>query len=121
MKNLQQQQMMQRDGSGMDMAQRAQSPMDAAPSPKRQRLEGAGLVGQVLGPAGRGQPIGMQGQAVNVSGPTQGHPLLMQNGMNPGQLPQGQFEGFQSTDPNAQAKALEVRVLPILQYTKAGP
>ena len=111
MKSLQQQQMMQRDGSGMDIGQRAQSPLDAAPSPKRQRLEGAGLVGQALGPAGRGQPIAIQGQVVGVSGPGQNHPLLIQNGINPGQLPQGQFEGFQGADPNAQAKVLEVRFL----------
>ena len=107
--------MMQRDGSGMDMGQRAQSPMDAAPSPKRQRLEGAGLVGQVMGPAGRGPPMGMQGQTVNASGPAQNQALLIQNGMNSGQLPQGQFEGFQSADPNAQAKAMEVCDSPISQ------
>ena len=113
MKNLQHQQAMQRDGSGMDMGQRAQSPMDAASSPKRQRLDGAGLVGQALGPAGRGQPIGMQGQAVGVSGPGQNHSLLIQNGISPGQLPPNQFEGFQNADPSAQAKVLEVRIFPL--------
>ena len=99
--------MMQRDGSGMEIG-RAQSPMDTAPSPKRQRIEGAGLVGQPMGPAGRGQPMGVQGQPMGVAGPGPGHPLLMQSGINPGHMTPAQFEAFQNADPSAQAKLLEV-------------
>ena len=62
---LQQSGQMQRDGSAMGMGQdRPQSPggsVENAPSPKRQRLDGNGFNGP-MGPAGRGQPQGMQGQ-----------------------------------------------------------
>ncbi|KAK4996984.1 hypothetical protein LTR66_003530, partial [Elasticomyces elasticus] len=72
MQQVQQQQMlnhsaqMKREGSQMEMQQRPQSPggsVDNAPSPKRQRLDGnPNFNGQQMGPAGRGQPQGMQGQ-----------------------------------------------------------
>ena len=115
MKNIQQQQMMhtsmQRDGSGMDMGgQRPQSPADSAPSPKRQRLDGNAFNGQGMGPAGRGQPPNMQGQQVgNPSGPgANQNQLLLQNGINPNQLPPNQFDAFQGSTPHLQGKAVEV-------------
>lgn len=61
-----QQNAMQREGSTME--QRPASPSggggDAAPSPKRQRLEGN--FNGAMGPMGRGQPPGMPGQQVSV-------------------------------------------------------
>jgi hypothetical protein len=59
-----QQNAMQREGSTME--QRPASPSgggDAAPSPKRQRLEGN--FNGAMGPMGRGQPPGMPGQQVS--------------------------------------------------------
>lgn len=63
-----QQNAMQREGSTME--QRPASPSggggggDAAPSPKRQRLEGN--FNGAMGPMGRGQPPGMPGQQVSI-------------------------------------------------------
>lgn len=58
---------MQREGSAMDIngQPRAQSPVsgEAAPSPKRQRLEGS-FNGAPIGPLSRGQAQGMPGQQV---------------------------------------------------------
>ncbi|KAL9094025.1 MAG: hypothetical protein Q9165_003695 [Trypethelium subeluteriae] len=82
MQNMKQQQMlqqsgqMQREGSTVGMGQdRPQSPggsAENAPSPKRQRMETNGFNGP-MGPAGRGQPQGMQGQGMpNVAGLTPG-------------------------------------------------
>ncbi|KAI9694982.1 MAG: hypothetical protein M1822_000599 [Bathelium mastoideum] len=90
LQNLKQQQMlsqsgqMQREGSAMGMGQdHPQSPggsVDNAPSPKRPRLEGNGFNGP-MGPAGRGQPQGMQGQGIpNVGGMPQGSPMNGQQG-----------------------------------------
>ena len=70
---LQQSGQMQREGSAMGVGQdRPQSPggsIDNAPSPKRPRIEGNGFAGPMgPGPAGRGQPQGMQGQVRHAFG-----------------------------------------------------
>lgn len=115
MKNMQQQHLlqqtqMQREGSNMDMGgQRPQSPGagDNAPSPKRQRLEGQPYNGQ-MGPAGRAQ--GMQGPPMGnmtaVAG--QNGQMLLQNGINPNELPPSQMGAFSAGTPNVQQKSLEV-------------
>ncbi|KAF1985689.1 hypothetical protein K402DRAFT_413217 [Aulographum hederae CBS 113979] len=98
-------QKMSRDGS-IDMTQGHQSPgaADNAPSPKRQRLEGNNFNGQPGGPAGRGQ--GAPGQQMG-GGPN--GQMMLQNGIGPNEMAQGQLGGFQGNTPNAQAaKSLEV-------------
>jgi len=61
---------MQREGSAMDGQQRPHTPNsgEIAPSPKRQRIDGGGFNGH-MGPMGRGQPQGMQGQQVRIPPP----------------------------------------------------
>ncbi|KAF2839470.1 hypothetical protein M501DRAFT_804099 [Patellaria atrata CBS 101060] len=97
---------MQRDGSGMDMGgQRPQSPAgENAPSPKRPRLEGNGFNNQQMGPAGRGQGMQPMGNAVSQAG---GQQMMMQNGINTNEMPQQQFNAFQASTPNVQAKSIE--------------
>ncbi|KAF2493984.1 hypothetical protein BU16DRAFT_540518 [Lophium mytilinum] len=98
---------MSRDGSGMDLGQRPQSPGSAnnAPSPnKRPRLEGNAFNGQPMGGArsqGMGQqPMGATSTAANA------HQMMATNGLNPGDM-SGQFE-FASQAQNAQQKSIEV-------------
>lgn len=104
--------MMPRDGSGMDMNQRPQSPSSAenAPSPsKRPRIEGNQFNGQGVGP-GRSQA--MQGAQMGATAAAQGNQMMLPNGMNPNELPPNQFNAFQSQNPNVQGKSLEVRFEP---------
>lgn len=73
-------QMMQRQGQNPAMGeQRSQSPNGNgdAPSPKRQRMDGA-FNGQVMGPAGRGQAMPGQPGMANQPG------MMLQNGMPEG-------------------------------------
>ena len=117
----QQAQQMQRDGSNMEMGgQRAQSPAqgDNAGSPsKRPRTDGNGFNGQPMGPAGRGQ--GMPGQQfANAQGPN--GQMMLQNGINPGDMPQGQMGSFQAGNPAAQNKSLEVYSQSLAQSQRAA-
>lgn len=60
-----QQTTMQREGSTMEQRPTSPGGGDAAPSPKRQRLDGN--FNGAMGPMGRGQPQGMPGQQVSVT------------------------------------------------------
>ncbi len=99
----QQQHQMQREHSDMDMnGHRPQSPSDPdnAQSPsKRPRLGEQQFNGQMM-PNGRGQ--GVPGV-----GPQGG--MLMQTGLNPKVVGQGQFQGFAGQNPAAvQQKLMQV-------------
>ncbi|KAF2091025.1 hypothetical protein K490DRAFT_71293 [Saccharata proteae CBS 121410] len=86
---------MQRDGSGMDMNQRPQSPgsVENAPSPtKRPRLDNGF----------NGQPMGA---------------MLMTNGMDPNGITPQQFNSFPGQAPNAQ-KSLQVYSSTLAAQTK---
>jgi len=128
MKNMQQQQLlqqtqMQRDGSNMDMGgQRPQSPGggDNAPSPKRQRLDGQQAFNGQMVPGGRGQ--GMPGQPIG-NMPAAAAPngqMLLQNGINPAELPHGQMSAFQASTPNVQQKSLEVYAQSLVNNQRAA-
>lgn len=95
---------MQREHSEMDMnGHRPQSPSsENAPSPsKRPRLEGTHMNGQQLPPNGRGQGQTIPGQPTPQA-------LLMQNGINPGQMNPAQYRAFQQSGPAAQQKSMQV-------------
>jgi len=61
------QQNIQREGSTMEQRPTSPGGGDAAPSPKRQRLDGN--FNGAMGPMGRGQPPGMPGQQVRLPSP----------------------------------------------------
>jgi hypothetical protein len=114
------QQQMQRDGSDRENPQqRPSSPgsTENAPSPKRQRLEGAPFNGQQGMPNGRGQPQGMPGQQV---GPTnnaiQATQLLLNNGINPSNLTSQQFQQFSTQNPAGQTKSLQAYTSGLVQH-----
>lgn len=102
---------MQRDGSNMEMGgPRPQSPGsgDNAPSPsKRPRLDGQGFNGQQMN-AARSQ--GMQGPGMGQTSASAAHAgqMLLQNGINPNDMPATQFSAFQASNPAAQQKSIEV-------------
>lgn len=95
---------MQREHSDMDMnGHRPPSPSSAenAPSPsKRPRLEGTHMNGQQMPPSGRGQGQTMPGQNPQA--------MLIQNGINPGQMSHAQFRAFQQSGQAAQQKSIQV-------------
>lgn len=111
MRNVPQQQIIQRE-QGIEMAgQRPQSPMENTPSPKRQRLDGANFNGQAIGPGARGPPpsaMGPQGMHVMVGAGPHPNQMLLQNGVSQGQVQPGHFETFQSPNPNMHGKVLDV-------------
>jgi hypothetical protein len=115
------QNMMQRDGSNMEMGgQRPNTPssMENAPSPsKRPRLDGgSGFNGQPMGPAGRGQPMsGPQMNNLSAAAGANGG-MLLQNGVP--DLQQQQM-GFASQTPNMQQK-IEVYQAQLAQQHKAN-
>lgn len=83
-----QQTTMQREGSTMEQRPTSPGGGDAAPSPKRQRLDGN--FNGAMGPMGRGQPQGMPGQ--QMANP---QAKAMQQGLMPNGAPQ------MPQDPNA--------------------
>lgn len=108
-----QQGMRRGDLSEMDMnGQRPRTPStgDHAPSPsKRQRMDGAPFNPQQMMPNGRGPPPGippnmMGGDAAVMNA----NHLLMNNGINPGNLSDSQFASFQQQNPTVQQKSIQV-------------
>ncbi|CAD6591660.1 MAG: hypothetical protein ASARMPREDX12_006267 [Alectoria sarmentosa] len=99
---------MRRDPSDMDMnGQRPRTPSagDHAPSPnKRQRMDSVPFNGAPhMMQNGRGPPQMMGGDsALNAN-----H-LLMNNGINPGNLSDSQFASFQQQNPAVQQKSIQV-------------
>ena len=113
MRNQQQMIQMRRDPSEMDMnGQRPRTPSasDHAPSPsKRQRMDGVPFNAQQMMQNGRGPPPGMAGQMMG--GPTANQAasdILMQGGINPGNLSDSQFASFQQQNPAIQQKSIQV-------------
>ena len=98
-----QQHQMQREHSDIDMnGHRPQSPADPenAGSPsKRPRLGEQQFNGGQMAPNGRGQ--GVPGVGPQAGG------MLMQTGINPKAMGQGQFQGFSGQNP-VQQKLLQV-------------
>ncbi|KAG8533769.1 uncharacterized protein KY384_001510 [Bacidia gigantensis] len=104
-----QQQTMRRDPSGMDMnGQRPRTPSsgDHAPSPKRPRMDSAGLNAQQMMQNGR-PPPGMPPQMMS-SNTDQANALLMSSGINPANLSDTQFASFQQQQPQVQQKSIQV-------------
>lgn len=104
--------MVRRDPSEMDMnGQRPRTPSasDHAPSPsKRQRMDGAPFNGPQMMPNGQGLPRGMPpGMMGGDAAQNAGH-LLMNNGINPGNLSDSQFASFQQQNPAVQQKSIQV-------------
>ena len=108
---MQQQHPMRRDPSDIDInGQRPRTPSagDHAPSPsKRQRLDGVPFNPQML-PNGRGPPQGIPGQQVMGDPALNANNLLMNNGINPGNLSDSQFASFQQQNPAVQQKSIQV-------------
>ena len=106
----QQQQMMQRGMNG----ERPRTPggPDHAPSPsKRARLEGVPFNGPQIMPNGRPMPPGMPGQQMMQHNDPQAqhaNQLLMNHGINPGNLSDTQFASFQQQNPSVQQKSIQV-------------
>jgi len=101
------QQQMRRDPSEMNgNGQRPHTPSgaDHAPSPsKRQRLDGSvQFNGQPGMPNGR-PPHGLPGQPEIVA-----NQLLMNNGINPANLSESQFQSFQQQNPSVQHKSIQL-------------
>ncbi|KAK6724262.1 unnamed protein product [Fusarium graminearum] len=97
---------MQRDPSGMDGQNRPSSPASGenAPSPKRQRIDGA--------PFNHNQPAGMMPngrqmpQQMNVPNTAAAQQMLTANGINPSSLHPQQLANFASAPPAAQQKSI---------------
>ena len=103
---------MRRDPSDMDMnGQRPRTPSggDHAPSPnKRQRIDGVPFNGAPhMMPNGRGPP-GMPGQMMGGDAALNANHLLMNSGINPGNLSDSQFASFQQQNPAVQQKSIQV-------------
>lgn len=102
---------MRRDGAEMN-GQRPRTPSgaDHAPSPsKRQRIDGVGFNGQPMMPNGRQMPPGIGGQHMVPDPQTQqANQLLLNHGINPGNLSETQFASFQSQNPSVQQKSIQV-------------
>ena len=108
---------MRREGSDIDIngQPRPQSPSSAdnAPSPKRQRLEGGQFNGEQMR-NGMGQPQLTNQQAQNaqaqaaLQNATRSQHLLIEHGIDPGQLSRSQFNSFQQQNPAIQAKSIQV-------------
>ena len=105
------QQQMRRDPSDMDInGQRPRTPSagDHAPSPsKRQRLDGVPFNPQMM-PNGRGPPHGMPGQQMMGDAALNANSMLVNNGINPGNLSDSQFASFQQQNPAVQQKSIQV-------------
>ena len=81
---------------------------DHAPSPsKRQRMDGVPFDGPQMMPNGRGQPQGMPMMGGDVQAMNANH-LLMNNGINPGNLSDSQFASFRQQNPAVQQKSIMV-------------
>ena len=96
----------------MDMnGQRPRTPSagDHAPSPnKRQRMDGVPFNGAPhMMPNGR-VPPGMPGQMMGGDSALNANHLLMNNGINPGNLSDSQFASFQQQNPAVQQKSIQV-------------
>ena len=113
----QQQQMMnaqmRRDPSGMNgEGPRTPGGGDHAPSPsKRARLDGVPFNGGQMMPNGRPMPPGMPGQQMMQHNDPQAqhaNQLLMNHGINPGNLSDQQFASFQQQNPSVQQKSIQV-------------
>lgn len=105
-------QAMRRDPSDIDMnGQRPRTPSggDHAPSPnKRQRMESVPFNGAPhMMPNGRGPP-GMPGQMMGGDSALNANHLLMNSGINPGNLSDSQFASFQQQNPAVQQKSIQV-------------
>ena len=97
----------------MDMnGQRPRTPSagDHAPSPsKRQRMDGVPFDGPQMMPNGRGPPQGMPpGMMGDGTAAMNANHLLMNNGINPGNLSDSQFASFQQQNPAVQQKSILV-------------
>ena len=99
----------------MDMnGQRPRTPSngDHAPSPsKRLRMDGMPFNGQGMMPNGRGPPPGMPGQMVGgdaAANTSAAQTLLVNHGINPGNLSESQFQSFQQQNPAVQQKSIQV-------------
>ncbi len=97
----------------MDMnGQRPRTPSasDHAPSPsKRQRMDGVPFDNPQMMSNGRGPPQGMPPNMIGgeVAAMNANH-LLMNNGINPGNLSDSQFASFQQQNPAVQQKSIQV-------------
>ena len=101
---------MRRDPSEMDMnghRPRTPSAGDHAPSPnKRQRIEGVPFNGGPhMMPNGRGP---MPGQMMGGDAALNANHLLINGGINPGNLSDSQFASFQQQNPIVQQKSIQV-------------
>ena len=111
---MQNHQQMRRDPSEMDMnGQRPRTPSngDHAPSPsKRLRIDGIPFNGQGMIPNGRVPPPGMPGQMVggDAAATSAAQSLLVNHGINPGNLSESQFQSFQQQNPAVQQKSIQV-------------
>lgn len=107
-----QQGMPRRDPSEMDMnGQRPRTPSasDHAPSPsKRQRMDGVPFSGPQMMPNGQGLQRGMPPGVIGGDAAQNANHLLMNNGLNPGNLSDSQFAFFKQQEPAAQQKSIEV-------------
>lgn len=113
MRAQQQQQQQQMLRGGMN-GERPRTPGggEHAPSPsKRPRLEGGPFNGGQMMPNGRPLPPGMPGQPImqhNEQQVQHANQLLMNNGINPGNLSDQQFASFQQQNPSVQQKSIQV-------------
>lgn len=112
---MQNHQQMRRDPSEMDMnGQRPRTPSngDHAPSPsKRLRIDSMPFNGQGMMPnGGRVPPPGMPGQMVggDAAATSAAQSLLVNHGINPGNLSESQFQSFQQQNPAVQQKSIQV-------------
>ncbi len=100
-----------RDPSEMDMnGQRPRTPSasDHAPSPsKRQRMDGVPFSGPQMMPNGQVQR-GMPPSVIGGEAAQSANHLLMNNGINPGNLSDFQFAFFQQQSPAVQQKSVQV-------------
>ena len=100
------------DFGDMDMnGQRPRTPSasDHAPSPsKRQRMDGAPFNGPQMIPNGRGPPQGLPPGMMGGDAAMNANHLLMNNGINPGNLSDSQFASFQQQNPAVQQKSIQV-------------
>lgn len=109
---VQSQHAMRRENSEVDMnGQRPRTPSGSehAQSPsKRIRIDNVPFNGQQMIPNGRAPPPGMAGQMMGGQVASQANDLLMQHGINPGNLSESQFASFQQQNPAVQQKSIQV-------------
>ena len=103
-----QQQNMRRDPSVDMNGQRPRTPSsgDHAPSPRRPRMDGVNGFNSQMMQNGRpppGMPPQMMGDAAN-----QTNQMLLNGGVNPGNLSESQYASFQQQNPAVQQKSIEV-------------